>query len=34
MTGWLYSVNGTEPDSSMGAYTLKDGDSISMTYNK
>lgn len=34
MTGWLYSVNGTEPGSSMGAYTLKDGDSISMTYNK
>lgn len=34
MTGWLYSVNGTEPGSSMGVYTLKDGDSISMTYNK
>ncbi|AFR22764.1 DUF5776 domain-containing protein [Lactobacillus helveticus] len=34
MTGWLYSVNGTEPGSSMGAYTLKDGDSILMTYNK
>lgn len=34
MTGWLYSVNGTEPGLSMGAYTLKDGDSISMTYNK
>lgn len=34
MTGWLYSVNGTEPGSSMGAYTLKVGDSISMTYNK
>ncbi|WP_420167057.1 DUF5776 domain-containing protein [Lactobacillus helveticus] len=34
MTGWLYSVNGTVPGSSMGAYTLKDGDSISMTYNK
>ncbi|ALJ24220.1 hypothetical protein AO203_10930 [Lactobacillus gallinarum] len=33
-TGWLYSVNGTEPGSSMGAYTLKDGDSISMIYNK
>lgn len=34
MTGWLYSVNGTEPGLSMGAYTLKGGDSISMTYNK
>ena len=34
MTGWLYSVNGTLPGSSMGVYTLKDGDSISMTYNK
>lgn len=34
MTGWLYSVNGTEPGSSMGVYTLKDGDTISMTYNK
>ena len=34
MTGWLYSINGTEPGSSMGAYILKDGDSISMTYNK
>lgn len=34
MTGWLYSINGTEPGSSMGAYILKDGDQISMTYNK
>ena len=34
MTGWLYSVNGTEPGSSMGVCTLKDGDTISMTYNK
>lgn len=34
MTGWLYSINGTEPGSSMGAYILKDGNSISMTYNK
>ncbi|WP_367376148.1 DUF5776 domain-containing protein [Lentilactobacillus kefiri] len=34
MTGWLYSVNGTEPGSSMGVYPLKDGDTISMNYNK
>ncbi|WP_307811903.1 DUF5776 domain-containing protein [Lactobacillus helveticus] len=34
MTGWLYFVNGTFPPLSMGVYTLKDGDSISMTYNK
>ncbi|KRL73267.1 hypothetical protein FC09_GL000794 [Lactobacillus delbrueckii subsp. indicus DSM 15996] len=34
MTGWLYLVNGTLPDVSMGVYTLKDGDSIWMIYNK
>lgn len=33
MTGWLYYVNGAEPSSSMGAYSLKAGDSISMIYN-
>lgn len=34
MTGWLYSVNGSEPNSSMGVYVVKDGDKISMNYNK
>ena len=34
MTGWLYSVNGSEPNTSMGAYMIKDGDKISMNYNK
>ncbi|GHP13852.1 hypothetical protein YK48G_12770 [Lentilactobacillus fungorum] len=34
MTGWLYAVNGGEPGVSMGVYIVKDGDTISLLYNK
>ncbi|WP_367334221.1 DUF5776 domain-containing protein [Lentilactobacillus sp.] len=34
MTGWLYAVNGNQPNVSIGAYTVKKGDQISLTYNK
>lgn len=33
-SGWVYSVNGNEPNSSIGAYTVKSGDTISLNYVK
>lgn len=33
-SGWLYYVNGNEPNSSIGAYTVKNGDTIALTYTK
>ncbi|WP_318530567.1 DUF5776 domain-containing protein [Lentilactobacillus parakefiri] len=34
MTGWLYSVNGNQPNTSIGAYVVGNGDRISLNYNK
>ena len=31
-SGWMYSVNGSEPDISMGGYKLTDGDIIQLYY--
>jgi hypothetical protein len=31
-SGWMYSVNGVEPEVSMGAYKLEDGDMVSLYY--
>lgn len=31
-SGWMYTVNGSRPNKSVGAYKLKDGDSISFDY--
>ncbi|GAD16946.1 DUF5776 domain-containing protein [Lentilactobacillus otakiensis] len=34
MTGWLYSINGNQPNTSIGAYVVANGDRISLNYNK
>lgn len=31
-SGWIYEVNGSEPNTSAGNYTLKDGDSVVWRY--
>ena len=31
-TGWVYSVNGIEPDVGAGGYTLHDGDQVVWTF--
>ena len=31
-SGWVYEVNGSEPNTSAGNYTLKDGDSVVWRY--
>ena len=32
LSGWMYKVNGSYPNSGVGAYTLKDGDVVSFNY--
>lgn len=34
MTGWLYLINGNQPNMSIGAYVVANGDLISLNYNK
>ena len=31
-SGWVYSVNGVQPNYTSGAYVLHDGDSVVWTY--
>jgi hypothetical protein len=31
-SGWMYNVNGVEPEVSMGAYKLSDGDTVNLYY--